>query len=148
MKKYLTLSNCLKAGAVLFGLIAFFLMFSKQLYLEVLGSKGYVEFDDALFGKGGAVISFVGYLIMFLASAGVCALVFVEMDEKIKKYINFGLAGLLLLGAIFVFIEASVVNGDYSAYHLAAGPVFAGIFGILASIAVVASEFVPDKQLA
>lgn len=149
MKKLLTLKNVLKCAAVLFGLIAFFLMFAKQLYVELLGNKGYVAFDDAMFGNDGSVITFIGYLLVILASLGVCALVFLSLDEKIKKLAIFGAAFLLLLGAIFIFIEASVVNGNIggSAYHLTAGPVFAGILAILAAVLVCASEFAPDKNL-
>ena len=68
-----------------------------------------------------------------------------KVDKKMRKYVTLGLAGLLLLGAIFVLIEAAVLNGDSSVYHLAAGPVFAGIFGILAALLGCASEFVPAK---
>ena len=149
MKKYFTLSNCLKACAALLGLVAFFLMFANQLYAEVLGSRGYVEFSDAMFGDYGSVITFVGYLLFFLSAAGACALTFLGMDAKTKKYASLGLAFLFVLAAIFVFIEAGVVNGrlDASMYHLSAAPVIAGILGILAGLAVALSEFVPDKAL-
>ena len=149
MKKLLTLGNVIKAGAVLFALIAFFMMFTKQLYVELLGNRGYVDFDDALFGDYGSVISFIGYLFILLSALAVCALIFLGLDAKIKKLVNLGLAGLLFLSAIFVFIEAAVVNGrtDTSAYHLTGGPVVAGIFAIIAALAVAASEFVPEKQL-
>ena len=149
MKKLLTLRNCLKAGALLLGLVAFFMMFTNQLWVELLGNRGYVEFDDALFHKDyGAGLSFVGYLLILLAALAVCALVFVNLDAKIKMYINLGLAFLLILGAIFVFVEAGIVNGKAggNAYHLAFGPVFAGILAILAGLLVVGSEFIPDKQ--
>ena len=147
MKKYLTLANVMKAAAFLFGFIAFFMMFANQIYLELLGSRGYVK-TDAMFDKDyGAWISFVGYLLILLASLAVCASVFLNMDPKTKKYINLGLAFAFILGAIFVFIEAAVVNGDSSLYHLAAGPIVAGIFAIIAGLAVCASEFVPNKSL-
>ena len=51
MKKLLTLGNILKAAGAVLGLVAFFMMFAKQLYVELLGNKGYVEFQDALFDK-------------------------------------------------------------------------------------------------
>ena len=149
MKKFLTLPNVLKCGAAVFGLAAFFLMFGNQLYAEVLGKKGYVAFDSALFGDNGSVITFIGYLLILLSVCAVCVLVFVKLDAKIKKFVNLGLAGILVLGAVFVFIEAAVVNGRLGAslYHLAACPILAGIFAIVAALATAASEFVPQKKL-
>ena len=149
MKKYATLKNVIKAGAVVFGLVAFFLMFANQIYAELLGKRGYVSFSDAMFGDYGAVITFIGYLLILISTLAVCASIFVEFDDMIKKVIDFGGAFLLVLGAIFVFIEASVVNGNVggSIYHLAAAPVFAGIFAIIAACAIVLSAFVKDKQL-
>lgn len=144
MKKLLTLPNILKACAAVLGLVAFFLMFSNQLYAEILGKKGYVEFGDALFDKDfGAWISFIGYLLILIGALGMCALVFLK-DKKMVKLLALCLAGALLLGAIFVFIEAAVVNGRADVdglYHLAAGPVIAGIFAILAALLGCGSEF-------
>lgn len=144
MKKLLTLPNILKVAGAMLGLVAFFLMFANQLYAELLGNKGFVEFQDALFDKNyGAGISFVGYLLILLAALGLCCVIFLK-DKKMAKMITLGLAGALLLGAIFVFIEAAVVNGRADldgVYHLAAGPVIAGIFAILAALLGCASEF-------
>ena len=148
MKKLLTLPNILKAAGALLGLVAFFLMFAKQVYAEILGSRGYVEFKDALFDKNyGSAISFVGYLVILLAALGFCALVLLPLDANLKKMCALGLAGALVLGAIFVFIEAAVINGraDAKLYHLAAGPVLAGIFAILAALLGCGSEFLPKK---
>ena len=141
MKKLLTLGNILKAAGALLGLVAFFLMFAKQLYAEVLGHKGYVEFADALFDKDyGSWISFIGYLLVLLAAVGLCASIFL----KGNKLLTLVLAGILVLGAILIFIEAAVVNGrvDANMYHLAAGPIFAGIFALLGGLLACASEFV------
>ncbi len=144
MKKLLTLPNILKACAAVLGLVAFFLMFANQLYAEILGNKGFVEFGDALFDENyGAWISFIGYLLILIAALGMCAMIFLK-DKKLAKMITICLAGALLLGAIFVFIEAAVVNGRADVdglYHLAAGPVLAGIFAILAALLGCGSEF-------
>ena len=141
MKKLLTLPNILKACAAVLGLVAFFMMFTNQVWAGNGQYKIYVAYDDALFGKNGAAISFVGYLMMLLGALGMCAMIFLK-DLKMSKIIVLCLAGLLLLGAIFVFIEASVLNGkDSNLLKLAAGPVFAGIFGILAALLGCASEF-------
>ena len=144
MKKLLTLGNMFKAAGALLGLVAFFMMFADQLYAEILGNKGFVEFGDAMFDKNyGSWITFVGYLLVLIAALGLCAVVFLK-DKKTAKLVTFALAGVLVLGAIFIFIEAAVVNGraDVSAYHLAAGPVLAGIFALLAGLLGAASEFV------
>ncbi len=149
MKKLFTLSNVIKLGALVFGLVAFFLMFANQLYAELLGNRGYVAFDDAMFGDYGSVITFIGYLLILLSVLAVCALIFVNIDSKLKRYINLGLSVLLILGAVFVFIEAAVVNGriDADMYHLAAAPIIAGIFAIIAALGTAVSEFVPHKEL-
>ena len=143
MKKLLTLQNILKAIAAVLCLVAFFLMFTNQVFWKVGNSKFYFEYQDALFGDHGAVISFVGYLMILLGGLGMCAVIFLK-DKKLAKMITICLAGALLLGAIFVFIEAAVVNGRADVdglYHLAAGPVIAGIFAILAALLGCASEF-------
>ena len=144
MKKLLTLPNLLKLGAALFGIIAFALMFANQLWWEepLLG-KHQIAFDDAMFGEYGSAITFIGYLLVLIAALGLVALVLLKLDAKHGKLIGLCLAGLLILGAIFIFIEAAVVNGrvDGSVYHLAAAPVFAGIFALLAGLAACASEF-------
>ena len=144
MKKLLTLGNMFKAAGALLGLVAFFMMFADQLYAEILGNKGFVEFSDAMFDKNyGSWITFVGYLLVLIAALGLCAVVFLK-DKKTAKLVTFALAGALVLGAIFIFIEAAVVNGraDAKLYHLAAGPVLAGIFALLAGLLGAASEFV------
>ena len=143
MKKLLTLPNILKACAAVLGLVAFFVMFANQLYAEILGSKGYVEFSDALFGEYGAGISFVGYLLVLLGALGICALVLLKLDDKMRRMCVISLAGLLVLGAVFIFIEAAVYNGKVGSniYHLAAAPIFAGIFALLAACSGCASEF-------
>ncbi len=146
MKKLLTLPNLLKCCAALFGLVAFVLMFTNQLY-SGSSIRVYVAFDDALFGDGGAVISFIGYLLILLSSVAVCLFLFLNLDKKMVKLLNFILAAVFLLGAVFVFIEAAVVNGSYSVFKLTASPVIAGILAVLAGILVCASEFAPDKKL-
>ena len=148
MKKLLTLPNILKAAGALLGLVAFFLMFADQLFAKSGNTKGYVDFQTALFDKNyGVAIAFVGYLLVLLAALGLCALIFVKLDAG--KMIALGLAGFLVLGAIFIFIEAAVFNGKFDLkiidYHLAAGPVLAGIFAILAALLGCGSEFLPKK---
>ena len=141
MKKLLTLKNILKAAGAVLGLVAFFMMFAKQLWVGNKSLKVIYGYDFALFDKDfGSWISFVGYLLGLLAAVGLCASIFL----KGNKLLTLVLAGAVLLGAILIFIEAAVVNGraDVSAYHLAAGPVLAGIFALLAGLLGAASEFV------
>ena len=156
MKKLVTLRNVLKACAVLLGLVAFFLMFGNQIYVKSGNTVSYVEFDKALFGGEtllgdykGAVISFVGYLLIALAAIAACVLVFLPLDAKIKKFVNLGLGFVLVLGAIFVFIVGAAFNGanGFDSYHAAFCPIFAGILAIIGGLLVCGSEFAPDKQL-
>ena len=82
MKKLLTLPNLLKLAGALFGIIAFALMFANQLYAEILGKRGYVAFNDAMFGEYGSAITFIGYLLILIAALGLVALVLLKLDKK------------------------------------------------------------------
>ena len=148
MKNLLTLRNVLKCGAVVLGLVAFFFMFGDQLYVEAFGARAYSAFDKALFSENGSVLSGIGYILAGVSALGTCALIFVDVPQK--KFINLGLALVFIVSAVFVFLCASIVNGNVggSAYHLTAFPIISGILSILAGLLVCASEFVKDKKLA
>ena len=149
MKKYLTLKNCVKALAFVFGLVAALMVFANQVHY----GSFYYGAADTFFGNSatkGAVLPFIGYLLIALATIAFCVFVFVKLDEKLDKIITFALAGALLVGAIFVFLAAATfnsINGIDGLASLAGGPVVAGIFAILAALAVCGSEFVPNKAL-
>ncbi|MBR4126336.1 MAG: hypothetical protein IKR09_02000 [Alphaproteobacteria bacterium] len=149
MKKLLTLSNVLKATAAIFGLVAFCLMFADQLYFNVFTEKAFIGFEDALFGENGAALSFVGYLLVLLATLATCVLTFAPLKDKMKKIVNLAVAGVMIIGAIFIFVEAAVVNGktDTTIMNLAAAPIIAGIFSIISALGIAVSEFVPNKSL-
>ena len=149
MKKLLTLSNVLKATAVIFGLVAFCLMFADQLYFNVFTEKAFIGFEDALFGENGAALSFVGYLFVLFATLATCVLTFAPLKDKMKKIVNLAVAGVMVIGAIFIFVEAAVVNGktDATIMNLAAAPIIAGIFSIISALGIAVSEFVPNKSL-
>ena len=149
MKKLFTLSNVLRAIAVIFGLVAFCLMFADQLYFNVFTEKAFIGFEDALFGENGAALSFVGYLLVLLATLATCVLTFAPLKDKMKKIVNLAVAGVMIIGAIFIFVEAAVVNGkaNTTIMNLAAAPIIAGIFSIISALGIAASEFVPNKSL-
>ena len=149
MKKILTFSNVLKATAVVFGLVAFFLMFANQLYFNVFTEKAYIGFNDALFGDNGAVLSFVGYLFVLLTTLASCVMMFAPIKDRTKKIVNLAVAGVMIIGAIFIFVEAAVVNGktNTTIMNLAAAPIIAGIFSIISAFGIAVSEFVPNKSL-
>lgn len=154
MKQILTLRNLIKLGALLFAIAAFCMMFGNQLTAYLGNTKiGEIKFDDALFGDHGSVLSFVGYLLMLIAGIVAGLLVFLKAPDNIKKYIALGVAVVLIIGAIFVFVEGAVVQNANKGYlnykyQLTVFPILGGIFGIVAGLAVAASEFVPDKEFA
>ncbi len=147
MKK-LTLGKILTLGAALLGLIAFFLMFAPQLKAEALGHVEKASFSDVLFGTDltkGAVGGFIGYLLI-LFGAVLAALTACVAKLQGKKLFVFVAAALLLIGAILVFcIEPMYLSANDAklkadnGLSLTAGPVFAGIFGILGAGALVVS---------
>ena len=149
MKKLLTLSNVLKAIAAVFGLVAFFLMFANQLYFNVFTEKAYIGFNDALFGENGAVLSFVGYLFVLLATLASCVMMFAPVKDRTKKIVNLAVAGVMIIGAIFIFVEAAVVNGkaNTTIMNLAAAPIVAGVLSIVSALAIAISGIVSDKPL-
>ena len=140
MKKLLTLPNILKLAAAFLGIVAFTLMFSDQLFWGSGKGRVFLTFDDAMFGDGGAAITFIGYLLVLIASLGLIALVLLKLDKKHGKLVALCLGGILILSAIFIFIEANVYNG-IGTWELAAGPILAGVFALLAGLAACASEF-------
>lgn len=150
MKQILTLRNLIKLGALVFAIAAFCMMFGNQLTFTLLGKVYYVKFDDALFGDHGAILSFVGYLLMLIAGIVAGLLVFLKAPENVKKYVALGVAVVMLTGAIFVFVEAAVVNNSVGSetYKLHAFPIIGGILGVVGALAIAASEFVPDKEFA
>ena len=151
MKQYLTLRNVLKCGALVLAIVAFCMMFGNQLSYTLLGEKYEIAYNDALFGEGGAIISFVGYLLILIGGLVGGLLILLKTSENIKKYVTLGVAALIILGAVFVFIEAAVfkttIMGTEIADKLTAFPIVGGVLGILAAAALGASEFVPDMQL-
>lgn len=149
MKQFLTLRNVIKFSGVLLAFVGFFFMFGNQL---VWGNTE-VKFNEALLGDNGAILSFVGYILIMLGSLIPVVAVFAKGGDKLKKYMTLAAAVILLVGAIFVFVEAAIYNsniaiGNYKgAYSLTAFPILAGIFAIVGGLAIAASEFVVDKPL-
>ena len=148
MKQFLTLRNVIKFSGVLLAFVGFFFMFGNQL---VWGNT-YVKFNEALLGDNGAILSFVGYILIILGSLIPVVAVFAKGGDKLKKYMTLAASVILLVGAIFVFVEAAIYNANaskYLAHHysLTAFPILAGVFAIVGGLAIAASEFVVDKPL-
>ena len=148
MKQFLTLRNVIKFSGVLLAFVGFFFMFGNQL----VWSNTEVKFNEALFGDNGAILSFVGYILIILGSLIPVVAVFAKGGEKLKKYMTLAAAVILIVGAIFVFVEAAIYNANASKYiathySLTAFPILAGIFAIVGGLAIAASEFVADKPL-
>lgn len=192
MKKFLTLRNVLLFGGALLAIIAFFVAFAAGLNgtLQGIGAiktSGLIIgtrkaiFDgetysgrevEMLFGKYRPGLSLAGIIIMLVSGlAAVVVALFVK--KPWTKWVLVGLAGLMLMSAIFVFclknseVAAMVdyvldqgdgdrsqrqqyINEYYEIFkdmHLNAGSWFTGIFGVLGTGAIAASQFVPEKQL-
>ena len=113
-----------------------------------------LKFQKALIEDNGAVLSFVGYILILAGALIACLSAFLKGSDTLKRYIVLGAALVMVVGAVFVFCEAAVYNNNHAAYgvkpdwKLTAFPILAGIFAILAGLGFGASEFVPDKALA
>lgn len=148
MKKAITVSNLVRCLGIILGLTAFGLMFGNQLYYSAFGGKGYVSFNNAMFVDGGAILTFIGYLAIGVASLCACCLLIANVKVS-RKLIDLVLAAVLVAGAVFVFLESTIYNNNSfaSVYHLAACPIIAGAYAIAAALLIVASDFAPNKKL-
>ena len=158
MKKLFTLANLIKICAVALGVVAFFMMFADQLYFEVGKTKTFVEYGEAFFGSKtniiigtieakGAIISFIGYLLVAVASLITLLSIFVNLDKGTQKIVAFCGALLLIAGAVMILVEANVYNAanEIESAKLAAAPIVAGILSALAACGLCASSFVKSK---
>lgn len=140
MKKFLRLRNLIILFASVFGLVAFFLLFANQLVISDTNLE--VDYYRAFFNENGAPLSFVGYLMMGVASLAGCGLVFVKLDANSKKMVYFALSVIMILGAIFAMLSAAICTGNsVLTYNLASGPICAGIFGIIAGLGYCVAQF-------
>ena len=149
MKKFVTLKNCLRVLAAIFGLVAALMVFANQLHYGSL----YYGPSDTFFGNNltsGTVLPFIGYLMIALGVIAICVLTFVKVDNKYAKIVTFALSGDLIVAAIFLFLAAATfnsANGFDGVASLAGGPIVGAIFAILASLSLCGSEFVSDKPI-
>ena len=160
MKKFLTLQNCAKCCAFVLGVVAFCLMFADQLVVRSGNSAAYMPFQNALFGGKvtlliitatyqGAVLSFVGYLLVVVAALLTGANFFVT-DKKANKLLPFINGALFVVGGVFVILEASLFNGANNldnTWSLAIAPIIAAVLAFLAGALNCGSIFLSDKPL-
>ena len=150
MKKFLTLRNALKAGAVLLAIIAFFLSFADQLFYTGLDNKAhFISATNSVWNGNGCIASGIGYILILVFGLLTAGMIFLPTDEKIKKYIFLGFAVPFIVAAILIFCAAGIYNSNAlgDGYGLSAAPVIAGIFGIFCACLVAGSEFIADKPL-
>ena len=159
MKKFLTLPNLVKCLAVVLGVVAFCLMFADQLVVKSGNSAVYLPFADALFGGKvtilfisatykGAVLSFVGYLLIVFAALLTGANLFVT-DKTANKLLPFVNGALFITGGVFVILEASLFNSanNLDAYwSLAIAPIIAAVLAWVAGLCDVCSCFLAGKK--
>ena len=149
MKKFVTLKNCLKVLAFIFGLVAALMVFANQVHY----SSFYYGPSDTFFGNNltrGSVLPFIGYLLIALGTLTICASLFLKLKGKNEKIVTLALASDFLAGGVLVFFTAGAFNKakDFDALaSLAGGPIVAGIFAILAVLSLCGSIYASDKPI-
>ena len=136
----------IKCVGIVFGLVAFFLMFGNQLSGYAGGFHFDISFGSAAYEEYVSVTTFIGYLLNAISAVFVFVLLFLKINSKIKKYIHLGLIGLLIVAAIFIFMQSLIFNAKNDvSFHLTICPIIAGIFTIIFATSIVISEFVHKK---
>lgn len=133
------------------------------------GSSHTVAPEDAY---KGLALPIIGAILVFLAAICACLVVFLGdkisflKDEKVRKIVLFVCGGLFVLGGIFTFFTQAQLEAQMAkdngitvndlhdlwknlGYKPSCGlPIVSGILAILGGGAIVASQFIADKQLA
>ena len=164
MKKYLTLSNILACVAFVLAVVAFAMMFTDQLFVEVKSILGNgtatVTFSDAFFSDGGSPIGFIGYLLVLVG--GIVAVLLscpAFLKKKNQRALAIACASLLVIvGGVLILLEASLVNSNTgaknwnigtlvsgSSYQLTVTAVLGGVFGIVSGLLSCAGGFLAKK---
>ena len=161
--KSFSLSVILKLAAALFAIVAFVMMFPKQILVDLGGSSITYGIGDITFINGGIV---VGYILAIVAAIVIIVGSIFEFKNKMVNLIVLGVgAVLVLVGTIMIFCVPSMISGAVEncepsgATELAvalaiaggkvsasAGPVIGGICGIV-SVLAVAGGVVVEKFL-
>ena len=141
------LAGLLRVIAAFAGIVAFIMMFLDQIEIHkvvlgedlLVGTYGMKAFfgdpDSADAIKNGAILPFIGYILMGVGA--LCGLVslFLIKDKKLDTIVSL-LSGLVMItGAIFVFfISTSLAKANTGSllsyeYRMLFAPVFGGILG-------------------
>ena len=117
MKKFFTLRNIVLLGAVVFGLVAFFLSFAANLTVTMDGSRGtlknivwgcnlfvadgHAEVPPYKFGP--SVLTMIGFILILVGILGAAA-VGLFLQKPFAKWIVVACAAVALVGSVFTFI--------------------------------------------
>ena len=160
MKKFLTIQNLAKCVAFLCGIGAFCLMFANQLAYASGNTTFYMGFQDALFGGSidfiffkmvvkGAVLSFIGYIILAVAALLTAANFFVT-DKTANKFLPIINGVLYIVAGVFIILEANIFNSANDLktvlWGLAPAPIFAAVLAWIGGLLNACSGFLPSKK--
>ena len=144
------LSKLLKFVVGALGIVAFIMMFMDQLSIEILGQA---KFDEVLFGTEsteGAIIGFVGYLLLLVG--GVLVLFTAVSKSRFSNFICIISGVAMLLGSIFVFsikgafIDANSMSAAKDYIKLTFAPILAGVLGILGCVGAAGAAVLDIKS--
>lgn len=154
--KYVKPHSLLRMFAALLAVVVFVSMFIAKQIVHANFENVFCTWIQTYFGGDGfkgSVFGFIGYIFIFLG--GLAGLAFVFIDEMIgkdlTKKLSFVAGGLMLLGALFIFLTGvffRAFNSDgfgMKDYHLAAGPIVFGVLAAVGGACNVAAPILEDK---
>lgn len=143
------IKTILKIVALVFSLIVLLTAFTNQVVIS-LGSDYKMGFKAVLFGDAttkGAVVSFVGYILVVVA--GLVGVASIFLGEK-GKFLSLAGALLAVVGAVLIALVCVFyknVNGiTADNYKLAAGPIVGCVFSGLTALSLAATAFLKDAD--
>ena len=156
MKIELNVKDTLKIAAVVFTVVAFFMIFAAPV-IYYNGLFVYTS-DMVYFGKmpdiGEAAkpitLPVIGFILILVGGLGIGSTLFIK--SKIERWLLVGYSVLIVLGAVFVvlvkslFVQAYDMSFASNMFNLGAGPILAIIFSALAVVCVIVPEFIKFKK--
>ena len=117
MKKFFTIKNIVLLGAVVFGLVAFFLSFGANLIVTMDGTRGTLKnivwgcnlfvadghADVPPYKIGPSVLTMIGFILILVGILGAAA-VGLFLQKPWAKWVVIGCAAVALVGSVFTFI--------------------------------------------
>ena len=157
--KYVKLHSLIRMFAALLAIAAFISMFfAKQAQHQDSGFFGDViaDFSNGAFFGGsdklwehGNFVGFIAYLLILIGGLAGLAFVFVDemLGKDLTKKLSFVVAGVMVIGAIFLFLFGPLLNAfnNYKDMVTSAAPIVFGVLAIIGGACNAAAPILEEK---